>query len=94
MRGCLGWFILLPIAGAFWLAITVARACGRKGGAWRLLGVLISLVICGVVIGFAYLLFGEEGSTVLWWIGVIAGGLIGLLGTWTALVTEKRLNKL
>jgi hypothetical protein len=80
----------MPIAGAFWLAISTASACGKKGGAWRLLGLFSSLAVGGVVIGFTHLLFsGEQGSTVLWWIGIIAGSLVILLGIWTALMTEK-----
>lgn len=93
MRGCLGWFILMSIVGAFGLAIVPASACGKKGGAWRLLGILISLVVGGAVIGFTHLVFsGEEGSTVLWWIGVVAGGLIALLGIWTATMTPQKTN--
>ena len=86
MRGCLGWLFLMPIAGAFWLAVMTAAVCGIKGGAWRLLGILSSLVIGGLVIAFTHLLFaGEGGSTVLWWIGIIAGSLITLIGLWTVI---------
>lgn len=87
---CFGWLLLLPIAGVFWLTVIVASACGKRGGSWRVLGILSSLVIGGLVSGFAHLLFsGEGGSTVLWWIGVVIGGLLALLGVWTAVMTAK-----
>lgn len=88
MRGCLGWLILMPIVVAFWLAVVIASACGKKGNSWRFLGILSSILIGGVFAGFAHLLFsGEDGTTLLQWIGIIAGGLIVLLGIWTALMT-------
>ncbi len=101
MRGCLGWLLLLPLAFAFWLAMTVANACVKKGGLWRLLGVLASLVIGGICIQVGYWL-AIEGFTewrgleayqvtypILGWISMIGGGLIAILGTWTALVGTK-----
>lgn len=101
MRGCLGWLLLLPLAFAFWLAVTIANACVKKGGLWRLLGVLFSLLIGGVCIQVGYW-FAIEGFTewrgletytvtypILGWIMIIGGGLIALLGTWTALVGTK-----
>jgi hypothetical protein len=100
MRGWLGWLLLLPLAGAFWLAITVSNACVKKG--WRLLGVLASLAIGGVPILVGYW-FAIEGFTewraegisvvtypVIGWILIIGGGIIALLGTWTALVGTKK----
>jgi hypothetical protein len=79
----------MPLVGACWLSVSVAVFFGKKGGLWRLLGVLSSLAIGGVVIGFTHLSFsGEDGSTVLWWIGIIAGGLVTLLGLWSAVMQE------
>jgi len=88
MRGCLGWLLLLPLAFAFWLAVTVSNACAKKGSLWRLLGVLFSFLIGGICIQVGYW-FTEEGITILGWIIMIGGGLIALLGTWTALVGTK-----
>jgi hypothetical protein len=97
----LGWLLLLPLTFAFWLAVTAGNACAKKGGLWRLLGVLVSFVIGGICIQVGYW-FGIEGFTewradgiyqvtypVLGWIIMIGGGLIALLGTWTALVGRK-----
>jgi hypothetical protein len=87
MKGCLGWFILMPIVGTFWLTVTIASACAKKDGAWRLLGMFSSLVIGGMAMGLTHILFsGENGSKVLWWIGMTVGGLITLTGIWTAVM--------
>lgn len=95
----MGWLALLPLIGAAALAITIANACVKRG--WRLLGVLSSLTIGGICILVGYSL-GIEGITdwqadgvylvkypVLGWIGMIGGGLIALLGSWTALAGTK-----
>jgi len=47
MRGCIGWVILLPFAGAWWLTIKIVDACIRKGAAMRPLGILVSLLVGG-----------------------------------------------
>ena len=101
MRGCLGWLMLMPLLFAFWLAMQVANACAKWGGLWRLLGILASLVIGGICVGVGYL-FAYEGSTeqrggelyqvtwpILGWVVIIGGGLIAVLGAWTALVATK-----
>jgi len=80
--------MLLPLAFAFWLAVTVSNACAQKGSLWRLLGVLFSFFIGGICIQVGYW-FTEEDITILGWIIMIGGGLIALLGTWTALVGRK-----
>jgi hypothetical protein len=83
----------MPIAGAFWLAVTIASVCGKKGGSYRLIGILSSLFIGGIFAGLTHLLFsGENGSTILWWVGIIASGLIALLGIWTAMMTQQETN--
>ena len=88
MRGCLGWLMLLPLVGAFGLTAWVVRACVQKGGLWRLLGVLSSLVIGGICIQVGYW-FTEEGSTILGWIGMVGGGLIAVIGAGSALFGMK-----
>ena len=103
MRGLLAWLLLLPLIFAFWLTMKIANACARReSGAWRLLGVLASLVIGGICIQVGYW-FAIEGFTeweaggyqivkypVLGWIGMIGGGIIALLGTWTSLVGTRQ----
>lgn len=106
MRGFVGWLLLLPLIFAFWLTMTIANACARReSGAWRLLGVLASLVIGGICIQVGYW-FAIEGFTeweaggyqvvkypVLGWIDMIGGGIMAILGTWTALrVTRKAIE--
>lgn len=87
--GCLVWFLLLPLVGAFWLAVIIANVCAKKGGGlWRLLGVVVSVVIGGVCVQVGYW-YAEEVNTILGWIIMIGGGLIAILGTWTALVGTK-----
>ena len=89
MRGILGWLLLLPLAFAFWLTITIARGCANKGGGlWRLLGVLASFVIGGVCGVVGYWLGPEEGL-IFGWIVLVGGGLMAILGTWTALLGTK-----
>jgi len=79
--------------------MTIANACAkREAGLWRLLGVLASLAIGGVciVVGYCFAIEGftewEAGGyqivkySVIGWISIIGGGIIALLGTWTALV--------
>ena len=48
----------------------------------------VSIVIGGICIQVGYW-FTEEGITILGWIIMIGGGLIAILGTWTALVGTK-----
>jgi len=89
MRGFIGWLLLLPLVFAFWLTMTIANACAkRESGPWRLLGVLASLAIGGIcaIVGWA---LGPEEGLVIGWIVLIGGGLITVLGMWTALVGTK-----
>ena len=101
MRGCLGWLLLMPLVFAFWLVVTVGNACGKRGGLWRMLGILVSLVIGGICVQVGYW-FAIEGFVeweglevhqvtypVLGWISMIGGGLIAILGTWTSLAATK-----
>jgi hypothetical protein len=98
----MGWLLLLPLFIAFWLAITISNACAKRGGLWRLLAIIVSLAIGGICIKVGHW-FGIEGFTewrgfeqykitypMLGWIIIIGGGLIALLGTWTALVGNQR----
>jgi len=98
MRGFIGWLMLLPLFGAFWLTITVASACGKRGDIWRLLGVLVSLIIGAICIQVGYW-FAIEGFVegihrvtypVFGWIAMIGGGLIAILGIWTSLATTEQ----
>ena len=84
MRGCIGWLILLPFAGAIWLAYKIADACIKKGGPMRLLGVLVCLLVGGGSIYAGY----HIGPIVGWFIMAI-GGLVAIVGTWRNLVVTK-----
>ena len=89
MRVWTGWLLLLPLAFAFWLTITIAGGCAHKGGGlWRLLGVLASFVIGGVCGAVGYSL-GTEAGSIFGWIMLIGGGLMAILGTWTTLLETK-----
>ncbi len=86
--GCLTWLFLMPLAFAFWIVVIISNTCVKKGGLWRLLGILASIVIGGICMQVGYW-FTEEGIDILGWIIMIGGGAIAILGTWTALVGTK-----
>ena len=89
MRVWTGWLLLLPLAFAFWLTITIAmRSAHKGGGLWRLLGVLASFVIGGVCGAVGYSL-GTEAGSIFGWIVLVGGGLMAILGTWTTLFETK-----
>lgn len=100
----MAWLLLLPLFFAFWLTGKTANACAkRESWAWRLLGVLASLVIAGIFIQVGYW-FAIEGVRetsgyqivtypVLGWIVMIGGGIMALVGTWTAILgTRKKIE--
>ena len=101
MYRIVGWLLLLPLFGAFWLAITVASACGKKGGFWRIVGALSSISIGAVCCLFGYgwafqgltQFKGDESYQTtypIWgWISMIGGCVIAILGVWTAVATLK-----
>ncbi len=84
MAGCLGWLILLPFAGAIWLAYKIVDACIKKGGSMRLLGILVCLVVGGGSIVGGYFI----GPIVGWFIMAI-GGLLVVVGVWRSLAITK-----
>lgn len=84
MAGCLGWLILLPFAGAIWLAYKIVDACIKKGGSMRLLGILVCLVVGGGSIAGGYFI----GPIVGWFIMAI-GGLLVVVGIWRSLAMTK-----
>jgi len=84
VAGCLGWLILLPFAGAIWLAYKIVDACIKKGGSMRLLGILVCLVVGGGSIVGGYFI----GPIVGWFIMAI-GGLLVVVGVWRSLAITK-----
>jgi len=89
----MGWLMLVPLAIAAFLTLLATSSCYPRGGTWRLLGVLFSLVTGGICIDVGYAM-GFEGAEV-WrdgefyrvttWpvagvIGMTIGGLTILLG--------------
>lgn len=100
--GCLGALMLLPFAGATWLAVKIVDSCAKKGGGMRLIGVLASLISGGICIGLGY--WGAfEGYTewrgnelyqvtypVWGWIGIIIGGIIIIFFSLRALTMTKQ----
>lgn len=93
----MGILLLLPLIGAYFFATIISGICCRKGGFWRMLGVLTSFAIGGFCVLYGYW-FGIEGFTkwegltyrqvtypVFGWIMMIGGGIIALLGTWISL---------
>lgn len=84
MAGCLGWLILLPFAGAWWLTIKIVDACIKKSDAMRPLGILVSLLVGGGSIVAGYYI----GPIVGWFIMGV-GGLVAIIGVWRSLVVTK-----
>jgi len=82
-----GWLLLLPLAGAFWLVITVSNACVKRGRRW--LGVLTSLGIGIIFVVVGRWLAIDYGYTVLGWIYIIGGGIVAGFGIWTAVAGER-----
>ena len=84
MRFWLGWLILLPFAGAWWLCYKIVDACIKKGGPVRLLGILVSLLVGGGSIVAGYFI----GPIVGWFIMAV-GVLVFVIGTWRSMVEPK-----
>ncbi|MBM3119290.1 MAG: zinc ribbon domain-containing protein [Chloroflexi bacterium] len=84
MHFCLGWLILLPFAGAFWLTIKVTDACIKIGGIMRLLGALLSLLVGGLSV-FA----GWQIGPIVGWFIMVCGGGLAIFGSWRVLTTTK-----
>jgi len=84
VRGCIGWLILLPFVGAWWLTIKIVDACIKKSDALRPLGIIISLLVGGGSIYAGY----SIGPIVGWFI-MGAGGLVAIIGVWRSLVVTK-----
>jgi len=80
----LGWLILLPFAGAWWLTIKIVDACIKKSDALRPLGILISLFVGGGSIVAGYFI----GPIVGWFI-MACGALVVIIGTWRSLAAAK-----
>jgi hypothetical protein len=85
VSGCIGWFILLPFAGAWWLTIKVIDACIKKSSALRPLGIILSLAVGGGSIVAGYFI----GPIVGWFIMAV-GGLVVVIGTWRSLVVTRQ----
>jgi hypothetical protein len=98
---CLGWLLLLPLTISFYLVRWVVSYFAQKGGLWRFLGVLVSLIIGGVFIfvgyGFGIECYTEwrDGSyyrvtmPVLGWIFMVGGGIIAIVGSFKSLFGQE-----
>lgn len=100
--GCLGALMLLPFAGATWLAIKITDSCAKRGGGMRLIGVVTSLILGSICVGLGY--WGAfEGYTewrgnelyqvtypVWGWIGIVIGGIIIIFFSLRALIMTKQ----
>ncbi len=84
MRIWLGWLILLPFAGAWWLTIKIVDACIKKGGPMRLLGVIVSFLVGG-----GSMLAGYFIGPIVGWFIMAVGALVTVKGTWRSVVEPK-----
>jgi len=84
MRGCIGWLILLPFAGAWWLTIKIVDACIKKSDALRPVGILISLLVGGGSIAAGYFI-----GPIVGWLIMGIGGLVAIIGVWRSVVVTK-----
>jgi hypothetical protein len=110
MKGLLGFLLLLPTIFAYMLHLSllilvfslpmrVSDLCSEKGGLYRLLGALVSVIVGGISIRLGYW-FGIEGFTawelrghqvmypIIGWIYMVVGGLIAVIGIWWAIKGE------
>ena len=84
MRVWIGWLILLPFAGAWWLTIKIVDACIKKSDALRPWGIIISLLVGGASIYAGYFI-----GPIVGWVIMGAGGLVAIIGVWRSLVVAK-----
>src|SRR3990172_13024372 len=84
MRIWMGWLLLLPFAGVWWLTIKIVDACIKRGGPVGLLGVIVSFLVGGGSILAGYFI----GPIVGWFIMAV-GGLVVVIGTWRSVVVTK-----
>jgi len=84
VRGCLGFLILLPFAGAWWLTIKIVDASIKKSDALRPLGILISLAVGGGSVYAGYYI----GPIVGWFIMAV-GVIVAIVGTWRSLAVTR-----
>jgi hypothetical protein len=84
MLDFIGWLLLIPLVGAFWLVLTFSGACARKGGLWRTLGILVSFSIGGTCIGAAVLWGPESGLVIFRRLAAVIGMLVATAGSWKA----------
>ena len=84
MRVWIGWLILLPFAGAWWLTIKIVDVCIKKSDALRPLGIIISLLVGGASIYAGYLI-----GPIVGWVIMGVGGLVAIIGVWRSLVVAK-----
>ena len=90
---------LAPLILVFFLPMRVSELCNEKGGLYRLLGALVSVLVGGITIRLGYW-FGIEGFTtwellghkfmypIIGWIYMVVGGLIAVIGIWWAIKGE------
>jgi len=84
MRFILGWLILIPFAGAWWLTIKIVDACIKKSDALRPLGILVSLIVGGGSVIAGYFI-----GPIVGWLIMASGVLVAIGGTWRSLVVTK-----
>ncbi len=84
MLDFIGWLLLIPLVAAFWLVLTFSGACAKKGGLWRVLGVLVSFSIGGTCLGAAVLWGPEFGAIIFRRLAAVIGMLVAAAGVWKA----------
>jgi predicted transporter len=99
------WLLLAPLAFAFWLAITVANASVKRGWRLIGVLTSLAIGGFCILIGYWFAIDGvtqwrftewqgletyQVTYPVLGWIIMVGGGLIAILGTWTALIGTKQ----
>ena len=84
MNRVLGFLILLPFAGVWWLTFKIIDACIKRSDALRPLGIIISIFVGGGSVYAGYFI----GPLVGWFIMVI-GFLVAIGGVWRSLTVTK-----
>ncbi len=84
MSGCIGWLILMPFVGVWWLTIKAVDACIKKSNTLRPVGIIISLLV-----GAGSIYAGYSIGPIVGWFIMACGGFIAVLGVWRSMVVTR-----
>ncbi len=80
----IGWLLLMPFAGAWWLCYKIVDVGVKNGGPARFLGILVSILV-----GSGSILAGYFIGPIVGWFIMAVGALALVTGTWRSMVESK-----